>query len=79
MTPKTTQRLINFRKYNRRMPRRRMDIDPKNVSFTNPDFLAKFTTETGKLLPRRTTGVSAWMHRKITREVKRARAVNILP
>ena len=45
----------------------------------NPDFLAKFTTETGKIYPRRTTGVSAKVHRRITREIKRARALNLLP
>jgi small subunit ribosomal protein S18 len=79
MQPKTTQRLINFRKSNRRMPRRRVDIDPLKVSYKNPDYLSKFTTETGKILPRRTTGLSAWLHRKITREIKRSRAVNLLP
>lgn len=79
MQPKTTQRLINFRKSNRRMPRRRVDIDPIKVTYKNPDYLAKFTTETGKILPRRTTGLSAWLHRKITREIKRSRAVNLLP
>jgi small subunit ribosomal protein S18 len=45
----------------------------------NPEFLSKFTSETGKILPRRVTGVSAKMHRKITREIRRARAVNLLP
>ncbi len=79
MQPKTTQRLINFRKSNRKMPRRRMDIKHDLVTYKNPDYLCKFTTETGKILPRRTTGVSAWLHRKITREIKRARAVNMLP
>ncbi|MDA7643667.1 30S ribosomal protein S18 [Verrucomicrobiales bacterium] len=31
------------------------------------------------MLPRRITGVSAKLHRKITREIKRARAINLLP
>jgi small subunit ribosomal protein S18 len=61
------------------MPRTRMNIKDDQISYQNPDYLTKFTTETGKILPRRTTGVSAWMHRKITREIKRARAVNLLP
>ena len=79
MQPKTKQRLINFRKSNRRMPRRRLDIQMDKVSYKSTDVLSKFTTETGKILPRRITGVPAWMHRKLTKEIKRARAVNLLP
>jgi small subunit ribosomal protein S18 len=79
MQPKTPQRLINFRKANKRMPRRRLDIKIDKINHKNPEYLAKFTTETGKILPRRLTGISAWMHRKITREIKRCRAVNLAP
>jgi small subunit ribosomal protein S18 len=78
-TPKTPDRLRNFRKANRKMPRRRMDIPTDDINYKNVELLSKFTSETGKILSRRTTGVAAWIHRKITREVKRARAVNLLP
>ena len=47
-------------------------------NFLNPDLLSKFTSETGKILPRRVTGVSAKLHRKITRQIKRSRAVNLM-
>ena len=76
--PKTVQRRINFRKSNRKMPRRRHDIPVEQVEYKNPDLLAKFTSDTGKILPRRVTGVSAKLHRRITREIKRARAVNLM-
>jgi len=76
--PKTVERRIAFRKANRMMTRRRHDIPADGVTFKNPELLSKFTTETGKILPRRVTGVSAKLHRKITREIKRARAVNLL-
>lgn len=76
--PKTVERRIAFRKANRTMPRRRLDIPVEQVVYTNPDLLAKFTSETGKILPRRVTGVSAKLHRHITREIKRARAVNLM-
>lgn len=76
--PKTEERLISYRRHNRRMPRRRMDIPVDQISYKNPELLAKFCTESGKLLPRRVTGVAAWIHRKIAREVKRARAVNLM-
>ena len=77
--PKTEQRRINFRKANRPMTRRRLDLTFDKITYQNPEVLAKFTSDTGKILPRRVTGVSAKMHRKITREIKRARAVNLLP
>ena len=77
--PKTVRRRIAFRKANRRMTSKRIDLPLENVSYQNPEVLAKFTSETGKILPRRVTGVSAKMHRRITREIKRARAVNLLP
>ena len=77
--PKTVQRRINFRKANRQMPRRRHDIPADKVIFTNLELLTQFTTETGKILPRRVTGVSAKLHRKITNAIRRSRAVNLLP
>jgi small subunit ribosomal protein S18 len=77
--PKTVARRIAFRKANRRMPVRRNDIPPDQVVHTNPEMLSKFTSETGKILPRRVTGVSAKLHRRITRAIKQSRAVNLLP
>lgn len=77
--PKTVQRRINFRKANRQMPRRRHDIPLDKIIPTNPEILAKFTSETGKILPRRVTGVSAKLHRRITNAIKQARAINLLP
>ena len=61
------------------MPRRRMDIPVDKLVYSNPELLQRFLSETGKLIPRRVTGLPAWLHRKVTREVKRARAVNLLP
>ena len=49
-----------------------------SVNYKNPEYLAKVTTETGKILPRRLTGITAWLHRKLTREIKRSRAVNLM-
>jgi small subunit ribosomal protein S18 len=61
------------------MPRRRLDVPLEKISYRHPEIIAKFTTETGKILARRVTGVPAWLHRKITREIKRARAINLMP
>jgi len=79
MEPKTRERLSSLRRHNRRMPRRRLDIPVEKLSYKYPEFLAKFTSETGKIMARRNTGISAKLHRKITREIKRARALNLLP
>jgi len=76
--PKTPARRSAMRRHNRPMPRRRVDIRPEDVDYKNPDLLKKFVTETGKILPRRVTGVSAYLHRKINREIKRARAVLLM-
>jgi small subunit ribosomal protein S18 len=78
MVPKNRQRLANLRRANRKMPRRRLDIPAEKISFRHPEFLAKFVTETGKIYSRRVTGLSAWLHRKITREIKRARSLNLM-
>jgi len=79
MQPKTKERMSNFRRANRKMPRRRVDIPVEKLIYTNPELIARFTTESGKLIPRRITGLPAWLHRKVVREIKRARAVNLLP
>jgi small subunit ribosomal protein S18 len=78
MQPKTPQRRTNFRKANKSMPRRRIDIALEALDYKNPDILKKFVTEAGKILPRRLTGMPAHFHRKITREIKRARAVLLM-
>ena len=76
--PKTIQRRINFRKHNKSMTTKRLDLPFEKIDYKSPEILAKFTTDTGRILPRKVTGVSAKMHRAITREIKRARAVNLM-
>lgn len=71
--PKTPQRRSNFRRANRSMPRRRIDIAVDAIDWKNPDLLKRFVTESGKILPRRITGMPEHYHRKITREIKRVR------
>ena len=57
------------------MPRRRIDVALDAIDYKNPDILKRFITESGKILPRRMTGMPAHFHRKITREIKRSRQV----
>jgi len=49
------------------------------VDCKDPDALRRFTTERGKILPRRITGTCARHQRVVTREVKRARFLALLP
>ena len=71
--PKTPQRRSNFRKANRTMPRRRVETALEAIDWKNPELLKRYVTETGKIMPRRATGVPARFHRKITNAIKRAR------
>ena len=52
MEPKTPKRRSAFRRANRSMPRRRIDIALEAIDYKNPDLLKKFVTETGKIPPR---------------------------
>ncbi|MDH7568584.1 MAG: 30S ribosomal protein S18 [Armatimonadota bacterium] len=49
-------------------------IDYKNVSK-----IRRYTSDRGKILPRRVTGTCAKHQRKVTRAIKRARMVALLP
>ena len=76
---KSVERRIRFRTCNKTMPRRRIDIPAGAVDMCNPEFLSKFTSETGKILPRRITGTSLKYQRRVAQAVKRARHLALLP
>ncbi len=52
---------------------------PKSFDYKNTDLLNQFITETGKIMPARVTGVSASNQRKITKSIKIARFLALLP
>lgn len=49
------------------------------IDYKKIDTMERFVSRTGKILPRRMTGASAKTQRKIAREIKRARMINLLP
>jgi len=51
----------------------------KYVDYKDPEFLKKFLNEQGKILPRRITGTSLKYQRKVSRAIKRARNLALLP
>lgn len=56
-----------------------MSAGIKEIDYKDVDTLLKFVTEKGKILPRRITGVSAWHQKLLTKAIKRARHVALLP
>lgn len=49
------------------------------IDYKDPASLKRFITERGKILPRRITGTCAKHQRKLASEIKRARALALLP
>ncbi len=49
------------------------------IDYKDLELLRKFVTERGKMLPRRITGVTARQQRELTREIKKARMLALLP
>ncbi len=49
------------------------------IDYKNPELLSRFTTETGKILPRRITGTCHYHQKLLTRAIKRARILALLP
>lgn len=51
----------------------------KYVDYKDPKRLIKFTTEVGKIIPRRTSGTCALHQRQLTQAIKRARHLALMP
>ncbi len=52
---------------------------PKKFDYKNVNLLKKFISETGKIIPARVTGITASEQRKITRYIKIARFLALIP
>jgi small subunit ribosomal protein S18 len=49
------------------------------IDYKNLDVLRSFLTERGKIIPRRITGVSQRVQRRVTEAIKQARNIALLP
>ncbi len=49
------------------------------IDYKDVDLLRKFISERGKILPRRVTGTSSKYQRQLTKAIKRARQMALLP
>ena len=70
------QKYRNFLRFNtmsteNKKPNR--SLNPMDYTFNDVEQLSRFVTETGKILPRKITGLSAKHQRRITNTIKRAR------
>jgi small subunit ribosomal protein S18 len=53
-------------------------LDQK-IDYKDVNLLKLFITEQGKILPRRVTGITVQQQRKVTKAIKRARILALLP
>lgn len=54
-------------------------VEPDYVDYKDTELLKRYLNEQGKILPRRITDVSAKFQRQLTRAVKRARHMALIP
>jgi len=48
-------------------------LKPEEIPFTQPQLMSRYITDTGKILPRKYTGMSAKQQRRVTSKIKSAR------
>ena len=61
----------------RKRPRYLDEVKDKPIDINEADFVNRFVTEHGKIIPARLTGASAKQQRRIKRGVRRARQVGL--
>ena len=65
--------------------RRKKKLDPfiedkeLIIDYKNPKLLSRFMSERGRILPRRMTGLTSHNHRSISKAIKRAQQLGLLP
>lgn len=52
--------------------------NPLDLTHLDGDVLSRYVTDTGKILPRRITGLTALQQRHVTRQIKRARNLQLM-
>nr|YP_009398687.1 ribosomal protein S18 [Kuetzingia canaliculata]ARW67873.1 ribosomal protein S18 [Kuetzingia canaliculata] len=55
------------------------EINKNNIDYKDIDGLRKFINDQGKILSRRSTNLSSKQQKKITKSIKRARILALLP
>ena len=53
-------------------------LRPEEIPLTSPQLMSRYITDTGKILPRKYTGMSSKQQRKVTKKIKRARDLLVM-
>ena len=70
---------INLLKHRKKRICRFCENKVTYIDYKDTKRLLKFTTDIGKIIPRRTSGTCARHQRQLTRAIKRARHLALLP
>jgi small subunit ribosomal protein S18 len=54
-------------------PTTQRSLTPEEFPFTSPELMSRYVTDTGKILPRKYTGLSAKQQRVVTKTIKQSR------
>ena len=65
--------------FNRRKKKVCMMCTGKTVDYKDPETLKRYINEKGKIVPRRVTGNCALHQRHISKQIKSARAIALMP
>ncbi len=63
----------------RRRRKSKLRVKEEEINYKNVELLKRFMSDKGKINPARVTGANAKLQRKITRAIKRARNIALLP
>nr|YP_009392271.1 ribosomal protein S18 [Osmundaria fimbriata]ARW60833.1 ribosomal protein S18 [Osmundaria fimbriata] len=55
------------------------ELNKQIIDYKDIDILKKFTNDQGKILSRRSTGLNSKQQKRITKSIKRARILALLP
>lgn len=53
-------------------------INPQDLSFLNTEYLSRYVTETGKILPRKMTRLNTRQQKAVTKAIKKARSMLLM-
>lgn len=70
---------VNNNEARKKRRRPKVNFKVQDINYKNVDLLKKFMNDKGKISPARVTGIDAKTQRKITRAIKRARNIALLP
>lgn len=72
--------LTTKKKKRRILFRRKRSLDPSIIiDYKDPEQLKRFITDRGKIIPRRISGATSSQQKTITKSIKRARFLALLP